>query len=113
LRAFAERLRANTRETDHCGRRGGDEFVVALEAVPDEAMAERYAQRLLDALTEPVEASGEEIEVSASIGMALLPDDAPDVDTLLHAADKAMYEAKHAGGRAILSHARLSERSPQ
>jgi diguanylate cyclase (GGDEF)-like protein len=106
----ANRIRASSRETDHAGRLGGDEFVLALEPIPDEATAECFSQRLLSALSEPIELDGERLEVSASIGVAMFPADRLDAEGLMHAADKAMYEAKYAGGGAIQLYSRLQER---
>ncbi len=95
----ADALRHNTREGDAAIRLGGDEFAV-LTRLPagrpkDELRA--LAERILDALTKPVHGPDFVIETGASIGLALYPDDATEMDTLLAAADNAMYEAKRAG----------------
>jgi diguanylate cyclase (GGDEF)-like protein len=97
----AERIRRHTRATDHAGRRGGDEFVIALEPVADEDTAETYARRLLEELMQPFELASRNIDVSASIGVAIYPGDARDAEGLLTAADQAMYEAKYAGGGTV------------
>jgi diguanylate cyclase (GGDEF)-like protein len=78
-------------------RLGGDEFTVVLNQVDCAESARMVAQRLLDALSKPMEIGGHELVVTPSIGIALAPGDASDVDGLLKAADTAMYHAKAAG----------------
>ena len=78
-------------------RLGGDEFTVVLNQIDSAESARMVAQRLLDALSEPMEIGGHELVVTPSIGIALAPADASDVDGLLKAADTAMYHAKAAG----------------
>ncbi|MEE4144907.1 MAG: EAL domain-containing protein, partial [Halieaceae bacterium] len=78
-------------------RLGGDEFTVVLNQIDCADSALIVAQRLLDALAEPMEIGGHELVVTPSIGIALAPGDASDVDGLLKAADTAMYHAKAAG----------------
>ncbi len=78
-------------------RLGGDEFTVVLNQIDSPESARMVAQRLLDALSEPMEIGGHELVVTPSIGIALAPADASDVDGLLKAADTAMYHAKAAG----------------
>jgi diguanylate cyclase (GGDEF)-like protein/PAS domain S-box-containing protein len=94
LASVGECLTAAVREEDMVARAGGDEFIVALRAVPDAGAVERRAQAVLDnvrALT-LVEAS----DVRVSIGLAL-DDGTSDVDALVQRADDALYRAKHAG----------------
>jgi diguanylate cyclase (GGDEF)-like protein len=78
-------------------RLGGDEFTVVLNQLDSPESALMVARRLLDALSEPMEIGGHELVVTPSIGIALAPDHASDVDGLLKAADTAMYHAKAAG----------------
>ena len=78
-------------------RLGGDEFTVVLNQIDCAESAELVARRLLDALSEPMVIGGHELVVTPSIGIALSPDHATDVDGLLKAADTAMYHAKAAG----------------
>jgi len=97
LRAIAGRLGGALRRTDIAGRWGGDELLVICPEIGPEA-AQHVADKLV-ALTagEPVAAAHTRIECSVSVGWAVAgPDDAPE--TLLHAADEALYRAK-AGGR--------------
>lgn len=93
------------RPGDTVARLGGDEFVMLLEGVRDASEATRVAQRLQDALAEPVEVDGRELYTTASIGIALAPagsganPSAPRLspDDLLRDADTAMYRAKALG----------------
>jgi len=97
LAEVGERLRASVRASDTVARFSGDEFVVVL---PDLARAEdaaNVAQKLLAALAAPFELNGHEAFVGASIGIALHPADCPDAESLLKAADAAMYRAKESG----------------
>jgi len=97
LREISQRLSRCLRETDAIARWGGDEFVVAL-ATPDvEQTSQRVAQAMLDTLTAPVFAEKHELHLSGSIGISLYPTDGLDVQTLLRAADTAMYHAKEKG----------------
>ena len=78
-------------------RVGGDEFVVLLGDVDGPGEARTVARDILSALAEPVAFDGRARTVGTSIGIALYPDDASDVDGLLTCADTAMYAAKQAG----------------
>jgi diguanylate cyclase (GGDEF)-like protein len=96
---IARRLRAAVREEDMVARLGGDEFVVVL-AVPDELTADQLAERLAEALTEPLELpDGTELFPSMSIGVRTTDDVAIRPEDLLRDADTAMYQAKSAGRR--------------
>jgi diguanylate cyclase (GGDEF)-like protein/PAS domain S-box-containing protein len=98
LRATAERLRANLRETDTVARLGGDEFAVVLPGAQDVRDVELVAAKLLAALDEPVLFEGHALRARASIGMAMFPEDGTEADMLLRRADQAMYRAKQEGG---------------
>ncbi|MBP6683497.1 MAG: EAL domain-containing protein [Halioglobus sp.] len=78
-------------------RLGGDEFTVVLNQIDCAESAAMVAERLLTALGQPILIGGHELVVTPSIGIALAPADASDVDGLLKAADTAMYHAKAAG----------------
>ncbi len=107
LRHAARRLQASVRTGDTVARLGGDEFAALLErgAGAHPSSARDIAQRILAALTQPYRIGTKDVEVSASIGMAVaVPDITPD--QLLHQADLAMYAAKAAGkGRIRMHHA--------
>ena len=97
LRAVADRLRATVRETDTVARLGGDEFAILQSNVADVEDTKELARRIREALSAPFRFDGEEVSTSASIGMALFPDNGFDVDELLKNADLAMYRAKADG----------------
>lgn len=94
LLAFSERLGEIVRETDLAARVGGDEFAVILPTVDTVEGIEQFAQRLKLAIREPYEVQGRDTCLHASIGSALFPDDAHDVDELIRIADRRMYEDK-------------------
>lgn len=78
-------------------RQGGDEFTVLLSEIKDSNDAAVVARRIIEALVQPVQIDQQELVVTASVGVALYPQDGEDVDTLLRNADAAMYHAKEAG----------------
>lgn len=94
---MAARLKTALRGGDTVARLGGDEFVlllVGLESVEECGLA---LERLLNAITQPILIEDQPVTVSASIGVALFPQDDSDADTLMRHADQAMYQAKQAG----------------
>ena len=97
LRAVADRLRATVRETDTVARLGGDEFAILQSNVASVEDTAELAQRIREALSAPFRFDGEEVLTSASIGIALFPDNGFDFDDLLKNADLAMYRAKADG----------------
>ena len=97
LREISKRLSRCLRETDALARWGGDEFVVALATPNVQHTARQVAEAMLEALHEPVFAEKHELHLSGSIGISLYPTDGLDVQTLLRAADTAMYHAKEKG----------------
>jgi diguanylate cyclase (GGDEF)-like protein/PAS domain S-box-containing protein len=97
LRLAGERLHACLREGDSVARLGGDEFVINLPALADSNDAMLVAGKVLEALREPFVVGGRELHVSGSIGISLYPADGEDTETLMRAADAAMYHAKERG----------------
>ena len=93
-RRFCEVLR----DADVVCRHGGDEFVVALMNIARKEDPGIVAQKLIAVLDRPFLIQGHELQIGASIGIGVFPDDAFDADTLLRYADIAMYRAKQAGG---------------
>jgi len=91
------RIRDAVRGDDTVARLGGDEFVVLLVGLERAEECGGSLQRLLDRIREPIAVHGETIAVSASIGVALYPEDDQDAETLLRHADQAMYVAKQSG----------------
>ncbi|MDT8999322.1 EAL domain-containing protein [Paucibacter sp. APW11] len=82
------------------GRLGGDEFVALLPEVTDERDAERVAERVLEALREPIFIAGQECFVTASVGIAIYPRDGLSTADLLRNSDVAMYAVKSQGRNA-------------
>ncbi|KPP94963.1 bifunctional diguanylate cyclase/phosphodiesterase [Erythrobacter sp. HL-111] len=97
LTEVARRLREVSPPEATVARFGGDEFVV-FTPVDDRKMAERIASEIHAEIMRPVRIDGDRLEVRASLGVALLPDDGADADTLMQSADLALYHAK-VGGR--------------
>ncbi len=97
LRQVAQRLRACIRSCDVVARFGGDEFIVLLNPIADQAAAAAVAAKILAALLKPVRILSYECRVTASIGIARFPEDASDAATLMKQADMGMYFAKDEG----------------
>jgi diguanylate cyclase (GGDEF)-like protein/PAS domain S-box-containing protein len=97
IKLCSRRLEACVREADTVARLGGDEFALIQVAVEGAGEAEALCSRLLAAFVEPFQLDGHEIIVTASIGVALAPDDAEEPGRLLQYADVALYRAKEEG----------------
>jgi len=97
LRVVSGRIAACVRDGDSLARLGGDEFGVILGGLRERRDAGRVAEKILGALSAPVELRGHRLYITASIGIALGPDDADTVDEMMVAADVAMYQAKDGG----------------
>ena len=98
----ARRLSGHVRSGDTVSRIGGDEFCVVQVGVQQPAGAFTLAKRLIRALEEPVLVGQTRVSVSASIGIALFPDDASGMDELYNNADMALYAVKRSGGGSYL-----------
>jgi diguanylate cyclase (GGDEF)-like protein len=96
LVAVAERVQALLRHDDIFARLGGDEFGIAIPAMARDAVV-RLANRIIAALDQPFEIGELHVDIGTSIGIAFLPQDAADTETLIQRADLAMYRAKTAG----------------
>lgn len=101
LQTVAERLLYSMRETDTVARLGGDEFVIIMDAVTEQSDVVNSLQHLLVKLQQPFLYGQHRLNLSASIGIALFPDHGQEQASLLAAADRAMYKAKHAGGNQL------------
>ena len=97
LKAIADRITGEIRETDTVARIGGDEFVIILTSVPGVAVVERIAKNLIRQIIRPIQIEKAEVSVSASIGIALYPKNGTTTEELIRAADKAMYGVKNRG----------------
>jgi diguanylate cyclase (GGDEF)-like protein/PAS domain S-box-containing protein len=93
LRVMAQRLRSMLRESDLVGRLSGDEFVLVLTRM-DSTQVTTFLERLMALLNRPSTIAGTSVVVSASVGISLFPADGQDMESLLHRADIAMYQAK-------------------
>ena len=97
VKLTARRLESAVRGSDTVSRHGGDEFLVLLAEVSDESSAARVAMKILSALAAPSVVGGHMIRLSASLGIAVYPEDGDDAETLIRRADAAMYRAKKRG----------------
>jgi diguanylate cyclase (GGDEF)-like protein len=100
LQEVARRLRATLRDDDTVARVGGDEFQVLACDVAGATDAARIAEKLMRALGEPFTLQGQELHVTASVGVSLFPRDGASGELLLKYADIALYEAKGEGRNA-------------
>ncbi len=100
LGEVARRLQALAPEGATVARFGGDEFIVACEA-SHRREVERLALGFLEDIARPMRIDENRLEIASSIGIAILPDDGPDIDTLLQCADMALYHAKVNGRKQV------------
>lgn len=106
LNVAAQRIRADVGQRALLARLGGDQFCVAID-VPDRA--ETLAQQVLDALAKPFSGGEREVHLSASIGVAMFPEDGSDAATLVSRAEAAMYRAKENGRNRMARYSRALE----
>ena len=97
IKEAARQLLSCLRASDTVVRFGGDEFVVLLEEIHTQEEVAQLVNKVQVALSAPIHMQGQELFMSASIGVTLCPDDGDDVNTLLKHADIAMYRAKERG----------------
>lgn len=101
LQQVSERLTATVRAGDTVARLGGDEFVVLQIDVAQDSEAELLARRIIKKLSAPYEIDATSMRISASVGIAMMPDAGRDLERLLSRADTALYRSKTGGkGRA-------------
>ncbi len=98
LTAMGMRLSSRLRETDTVARLGGDEFALVVENLTKPEHAGLVARKLLDAVVPPITIDSHSVTVTASLGVALYPQDGSHAGGLLREADRAMYRAKAEGG---------------
>ncbi len=104
LQLAAERMLAAVREVDTVSRHGGDEFLILLAELSQSSDARRVAEKLLASLAVPAQVEGRTVSLTASVGIAIYPDDGDDVATLVTHADAAMYASKRERSGGILLH---------
>jgi diguanylate cyclase (GGDEF)-like protein len=98
LQEIGPRMSSVLRDNDLMARLGGDEFGIVLPDLPNDDVALKIADRVLEELEQPVSVEGLALDVAGSLGIALFPMQAEDAETLLRRADVAMYVAKENGG---------------
>jgi diguanylate cyclase (GGDEF)-like protein len=94
LQLVAERLVATVRDSDTVSRQGGDEFLILLPQIAHAADATLIATKLLDAVAAPAQVGSHALHLSASVGIAVYPQDGTDAEMLAKRADEAMYQSK-------------------
>jgi diguanylate cyclase (GGDEF)-like protein len=94
LQLVAERLVATVRDSDTVSRQGGDEFLILLPQIAHAADATLIATKLLDAVAAPAQVGSHALHLSASVGIAVYPQDGSDAEVLTKRADVAMYHSK-------------------
>ena len=97
LKIVTSRLQASVRADDLLARLGGDEFILVLNPVHEADNAARVAAHIVQALAEPFHIHNTNTRIGVSIGIALCPHHGSTIDSLINAADSAMYQAKQGG----------------
>ena len=93
----ATRIKKNIREEDTVSRQGGDEFAILLGDIKNYTQCEQTLERIHYALAQPYLLDGKSLNITASTGVTLYPNDNADIDTLVRHADHAMYHSKQSG----------------
>lgn len=109
LQMVAVRMQSVLRDGDTVARFGGDEFVVLTESCESRAGLEQVAEKIIKAVSQPLQFNEQEIEVQTSVGVAVAPADGTDSQTLIKAADQAMYRAKAHKGSHCCFHDEIVE----
>lgn len=105
----ARRIASTVRESDTVSRHGGDEFTIMLTDIREHRYALRAGNAIIKALSAPFSVAGQEYFLSASVGIAIHPDNGDTVEALLKDADTAMYRAKAAGrGQSLFFEERMN-----
>jgi diguanylate cyclase (GGDEF)-like protein/PAS domain S-box-containing protein len=97
LQTVAARLKKSVRASDVVARLGGDEFVVLIQEVRNAKQVATVARKILSAAMRPLKLAGQELRVTASVGVAMYPEHAKQASDLMRCADLAMYLAKEEG----------------
>lgn len=97
LKAVSVRLTSILRQTDTVCRMGGDEFALLISDASVKEMTEEVAQRILTAIGKPFSLHGVKAWISASLGIAIYPEDGENLDILIKRADISMYKVKKVG----------------
>ena len=94
-------------------RLGGDEFTVLVDDISDKQEISEFAEELLSCLRQPIDVGTMKLEIDASIGIAIYPEDGKDSHALLRSADVAMYEAKSKGGGIQIYNRAVDKHTPE
>ena len=114
LRKIGARIAGCVRGSDIVARLGGDEFAALIESVAAPLALHEVAQKIIEAVARPLELEQRELALSVSIGVAAMPDDGRDAQTLMRNADIAMYRAKAQGRNCYSFYARqMSEHAEE
>jgi diguanylate cyclase len=97
LKAVARVLKDTVRDGDAVARLGGDEFMVILSGLREATSATSVANKIVKALSQPFKIRGKELNIGASVGISLFPEDGTSVEALVKVADNTMYAVKAAG----------------
>lgn len=112
LQAVSRVLKEIIRASDTVARVGGDEFTFVLNDVGSDENAALIANKIIVALSQPLELKGQTCQIGASIGIALYPDDAQNTESLIKQADEAMYLAKTSGKNTYKFYRDVSDTRP-
>ncbi len=102
LQEIAHRLQSAVRDIDTVCRLGGDEFLILLDGIHEEASVNRISGHILSSIAKPIIIEQHNLTTTCSIGIALSPTDGEDFDLLRKKADIAMYKAKESGRNAFM-----------
>jgi diguanylate cyclase (GGDEF)-like protein len=103
LQLVSRRFENITRNIDLIARLGGDEFAIILNNITKNFDPFTVAEKIIDSISQPMDINGQHINIGATIGISVSPEDALNLEDFIHHADKALYKAKHLGkGRYFL-----------
>jgi len=97
LKVFAERLQQCVRASDTVARLGGNEFAIILSRIKDSSVTTHVAEKVLTSIQQPVTWNENELRITASIGIAIAPENGLDAETIIKNADMALFHAKDKG----------------
>ncbi|MDD2741318.1 MAG: EAL domain-containing protein [Rhodocyclaceae bacterium] len=109
LISVVKRLRSCVRECDTLSRQGGDEFILLLNGIENKDNAAAIAQKIIDSLSQPFVVGEHSLNTSVSIGIAMVPEDGEDFDSLLQKSDTAMYVSKERRGSFSFFHQSMDD----
>ncbi len=109
LKIFSHRLTSSVRESDTVARVGGDEFVIILQNLIEAQDAEKIASDIIENIRKPILIHDHEIQITASLGVALYPVHDDTVDGMIRKADAAMYEVKKKGRNDYLMYSDVTD----